>query len=56
MKTLRRASLYDIKRIGEAGELFHDPSAPVSVEPPGAAFWEKARLNWNQPRSRAPHI
>jgi len=41
---VKRASLDDIKRMREAGELSQDPSAPASVEPLDAGFWEKARL------------
>jgi uncharacterized protein (DUF4415 family) len=39
----RRASLADIARMREAGELFHDPSAPEG-EDLGPDFWAKARL------------
>ncbi len=50
----RRASLADIKRMKENGELFHDPNAPEG-ESLGPEFWAKAEIK--QPRKpRSVHL
>ena len=51
---LKRASLDDILRMKEAGELFHDPNAPEGPEL-GPEFWAKARVEGPR-RSRSVHL
>jgi uncharacterized protein (DUF4415 family) len=51
---IRRASLADIKRMKEEGELFHDANAPVG-ESLGPEFWAEAMVE--QPRRpRSVHL
>jgi uncharacterized protein (DUF4415 family) len=48
---MKRASLAEIKRMKEKGELFHDPSA-VEAETLGAEFWAGAKIEGpRKPRS-----
>ena len=48
---IKRASLAEIKRMKEGGELFHDPNAPEG-EDLGPEFWASATLNSpRKPRS-----
>ncbi|MEO8756968.1 MAG: BrnA antitoxin family protein [Devosia sp.] len=50
-RTMRRASLDDIRKMEERGELFHDPDAPEG-ESLGAEFWAKAEIvEPHRPRS-----
>lgn len=42
-RDMRRASLAEIKKMKEKGELFHDPNAPEG-ESLGAEFWSKAEV------------
>ncbi|WP_454848638.1 BrnA antitoxin family protein [Rhizobium binxianense] len=47
----KRASLADIRRMKEKGDLFHDPHAPEG-EDLGAEFWAKAKIEGpRKPRS-----
>ena len=49
--SMKRASLAEIWRMKEKGELFHTPNAPVGEEL-GPEFWAKARLvEAKRPRS-----
>ena len=51
---IRRASLADIKRMKDEGELFHDPNAGEG-ESLGPEFWAKAEIE--QPRRpRSVHL
>ena len=50
----KRASLDDILRMKEAGELFHDPDAPEGPEL-GPEFWARARVEGPR-RSRSVHL
>ncbi|MGE3146814.1 MAG: hypothetical protein AB7K35_14645 [Pseudorhodoplanes sp.] len=48
---MKRASLADIKRMKESGELHHDPDAPEG-ESLGSEFWAKAHVEIpGKPRS-----
>ena len=48
---IRRASLSEIRKMKEKGELFHDSNAPEG-ESLGAEFWAKAELKGaRKPRS-----
>ena len=51
---IRRASLADIRRKKEAGELFHDPEAPEG-ESLGAELWAKAEIEETK-RARSVHL
>ena len=51
---IRRASLDDIKRMKEKGELFHDPNAPEG-ESLGPEFWAKAEIKGPK-RPRSVHL
>lgn len=51
---MKRASLADIKRRKEKGELFHDPNAPEG-ESLGAEFWAKAEIEGPR-RPRSVHL
>lgn len=50
-QTMKRASLADIKRMRERGELFHDSNAPSGGENLGPEFWAKAQIK----ERAAPH-
>jgi len=56
--TIRRASLADIRKMKNRGELHHNPDAPagpaVDEEPLGADFWDKAVLV--SPKKRSVHL
>ena len=45
---IRRASLAEIKRMKEKGDLFHDPNAPEG-ESLGPEFWAKAEIKGRRP-------
>ena len=45
---IRRASLAEIKRMKEKGDLFHNPNAPEG-ESLGPEFWAKAGVKERQP-------
>jgi uncharacterized protein (DUF4415 family) len=50
-RNLKRASLAELKRMKERGEVFHDPNAPEG-ESLGADFWSKAKIEEpSKPRS-----
>ena len=51
---IRRASLADIRRMKERGELFHQPEAPEG-ESLGAEFWAKAEIEGPR-RARSVHL
>lgn len=51
---IRRASLADIRRMKEAGELHHDADAPEG-ESLGAAFWAEAAIE-EPKRPRSVHL
>ncbi len=51
---IRRASLAEIKRMKEKGELFHDPKAPEG-ESLGREFWAKAEIKGPR-RPRSVHL
>lgn len=51
---IRRASLADIRRMKERGELFHEPEAPEG-ESLGAEFWAKAEIEGPR-RPRSVHL
>jgi len=51
---IKRASLAEIRRMKEAGELFHDPKAPEG-ESLGAEFWAKAEIEEAR-RPRSVHL
>lgn len=51
---IKRASLAEMRRMKEAGELFHDPAAPEG-ESLGAAFWAKAEIE-EPKRPRSVHL
>lgn len=51
---IRRASLADIRRMKEKGDLFHDPNAPEG-ESLGAEFWARAEIEGPK-RSRSVHL
>ena len=51
---IKRASLADIKRMKEKGELFHDPDAHEG-ESLGAEFWAKAEIEAPR-RPRSVHL
>ena len=53
-KDIRRASLAEIRRMDEAGELFHDPNAPEGPEL-GPEFWAQARVEGPR-RTRSVHL
>ncbi len=49
--SIRKASLAEIRRMKETGELFHDAAAPEG-ESLGAAFWARAKVEGpRKPRS-----
>ena len=50
----KRASLDEILRMKEAGELFHDPDAPEGPEL-GPEFWARARVEGPR-RPRSVHL
>ena len=53
---MRRASLAEIKKMKEKGELFYDPKAPEG-ESLGAEFWSKAEIKGpERPRARSVHL
>lgn len=41
---IRRASLAEINKMKERGELFHDPNAPEGGETLGPEFWARAQV------------
>jgi uncharacterized protein (DUF4415 family) len=48
---MKRASLAELKKMKERGELFHDPDAPAGVSL-GAEFWADAKVEGpRKPRS-----
>ena len=51
---IKRASLAEIKRMKEEGNLFHDPNAPEG-ESLGREFWAKAELQGPK-RPRSVHL
>ena len=51
---IRRASLAEVRKMKEKGELFHDPSAPEG-ESLGAEFWAKAKVEGPR-RPRSVHL
>ena len=51
---MKRASLADIRRMKDAGELHHDPAAPEG-EDLGPDFWAKAQIEGPK-RSRSVHL
>ena len=51
---MKRASLADIRRMKEAGELHHDPAAPEG-EDLGPEFWARAQVEGPK-RSRSVHL
>ncbi len=51
---IKRASLAEMRRMKEAGELFHDPKAPEG-ESLGAEFWAKAEIE-EPKRPRSVHL
>lgn len=51
---MKRASLAEIRKMREAGELHHDPSAPEG-ESLGADFWAKAEIR-EAKKSRSVHL
>lgn len=52
--SIKRASLAEIRRMKEAGELFHDPKAPEG-ESLGAEFWAEAEIE-EPKRPRSVHL
>ena len=42
-KDIKRASLSDLKKMKAAGELFHDPNAPIGDDL-SADFWDNATV------------
>lgn len=52
--TMRRASLADIKRMRDRGELFHDPNAPEG-ESLGPEFWAGAQVETPK-RAKSVHL
>jgi uncharacterized protein (DUF4415 family) len=53
-RLMRRASLAEIRRMQERGELFHDPAAPEG-ERLGPEFWAAAEIEGPRPR-RSVHL
>lgn len=53
-KHIKRQSLAELRRIKEAGELFHDPKAPEG-ESLGRDFWAKAEVK-RPPKARSVHL
>lgn len=51
---MRRASLAEIKRMRERGDLYHNPSAPEG-ESLGPEFWAKAEIEGPK-RPRSVHL
>ena len=51
---IRRASLADIRRMKEKGELFHNPNAPQG-ETLGAEFWARAEIAGSK-KPRSVHL
>jgi len=51
---MKRASLADIRRMNETGQLVHDPQAPEG-EDLGADFWQAAVVE-QPPRRRSVHL
>jgi uncharacterized protein (DUF4415 family) len=51
---MKRASLAEIRRMKEAGELHHTPAAPEG-EDLGPEFWAKAQIEGPK-RSRSVHL
>jgi len=51
---IRRASLAEIKRMKEKGDLFHDPNA-TEGEDLGPEFWAKAEIKGPKP-PRSVHL
>ncbi|MDW6024381.1 BrnA antitoxin family protein [Mesorhizobium sp. BAC0120] len=51
---MRRASLAEIKRMKESGELHHSPNAPAG-ESLGPEFWAKAEIQGPK-RPRSVHL
>ena len=51
---MKRASLAQIKKMKEKGELFHDPNAPVG-EDLGKDFWAKAEIQ-SPGRPKSVHL
>jgi uncharacterized protein (DUF4415 family) len=50
-RSMKRASLAELRRMKEKGELFHDPKAPAG-EKLGPEFWAKAEVTGpRKPRS-----
>lgn len=43
-RDIRRASLAEINKMKERGELFHDPNAPEGGETLGPEFWARAQV------------
>lgn len=50
----KKASLADLRRMKDKGELFHDANAPEG-EALGAEFWSKAKVENPKPR-RSVHL
>ena len=54
-ETIRRASLDEIRRMRERGELHHDPDAPAG-ESLGREFWASAMRNSPRPAPKSVHL
>ena len=54
MSTIRKASLEDIRRMADAGELHHNPDAPAGGEDLGEDFWRDAEIV--RPKSHSVHL
>lgn len=52
---IRTASLDEIRRMDEGGELYHDPNAPEGGEDLPAGFWEGAIVEAPR-RTRSVHL
>lgn len=52
--SMKRASLAEIRRMNESGQLGHDPQAPEG-EDLGADFWQAAIVE-KPPRRRSVHL
>ena len=53
-KNIRRASLEDIERMREAGELHYNPDAETDHEELGPEFWATAKIV--HPASKSVHL
>lgn len=53
-KSMKRASLAELRRMNDAGHLAHDPGAPEG-EALGADFWQGAIVE-QAPRRRSVHL